>query len=120
MIFVEKIKTEEEVALEAFKKAKMKSYRYLFIIVATWVIEIAILLVFIMMELSILDRFNMNLIVYYLGLMMTFSFTSRKILAIVSDNHEEICSINRLSYPLSVFLLKENLNLKYNRKNKGD
>lgn len=120
IIFVEKIKTEEEIALEAFKKAKMKSYRYLFIIVATWVIEIAILLVFIMMELSILDRFNMNLIVYYLGLMMTFSFTSRKILAIVSDNHEEICSINRLSYPLSVFLLKENLNLKYNRKNKGD
>jgi hypothetical protein len=118
-IFLNKIKSEEDVALDALKKAKMRSYRYLLMIVASWVMEIAILLIFIMMELSALDRFNMNLIVYYLGLMVTFSFTTRNLFLTALDNREEICSINRLSYPLSVFLLKENLNLKYNRKNKG-
>ncbi len=119
-IFLNKIKSEEDVALDALKKAKMRSYRYLLMIVASWVMEIAILLIFIMMELSALDRFNMNLIVYYLGLMVTFSFTTRNLFLTALDNREEICSINRLSYPLSVFLLKEKLNLKYNSKNKGD
>ncbi len=119
-LFLNKIKSEEDVALDALKKAKMKGYKYLLMIVSSWVLETAILLVFIMVELSAVDRFNMNLIVYYLGLMMTFSFTSRNLYLTALDNREEICAINRLSYPLSVFLLKEKLNLKYNSKNKGD
>lgn len=97
-----------------FYQSKNKSIRYILTYLFSWVFEAAILLVFLIFALNLTNRFNINLILYYLSISLSFSVFVEKLYETIMKKEEETKIINSLSRPLPFFLLKCQLEIDYN------
>ena len=118
--FLKHVKVNYKESVNIFHEAKKIGKKYVFNIFLSWVLEIFVLLVLILFEMVVLNTINFNVLIYYLGLIITYSVSIQKLYETVFDEQKETTYINALSTPLSFFLLKNKLVLKYCDDEKGE
>lgn len=99
---------------DLYYQAKKLSIKFLITYLFSWIFEATILLIFIIFELNLLEKMNINYIFYYLSLSLSFSVFVEKLYETIMNKDEEIKMINSLSRPLPFFLLKSELEINYN------
>lgn len=117
--YLKNLKTDEFNSFSHYANAKKKGYSFIAYDLLTYLLEYSFILIFLIFELYMLDKMNINLIAYYFCLMTSISYSMKKLYELYINREKEKVEINALSIPLGFFLFKCQVDLKYNNGDKG-
>ena len=103
--FLQYLKEDYSRSVKSFNQAKKKGKHYLFYLLMSWIIQSVVIFIMLLFISSLTKNTNFNWMLYYFGLVMTYSITIEKLYQCVIEEEKEKTYINALSKPLSFFLL---------------
>lgn len=89
------------------KQAKKKGRDFYLKTISSYLLEFMIDIIFLLFYSKLNNKMNINSMIYYLGISMTLSYGFKKVYETWFERKEEIMAENKLSFPLSIFLLKK-------------